>query len=52
MPTAVAVLIDAGITPEHPKRMHTPFFSAKFMGSGMGFPLVPGILRAHWGVSP
>ena len=38
-----------GIAPEHLEQIFDPFFSNKFMGRGMGLPLVLGILRAHKG---
>jgi len=38
-----------GIRKEDIERIFDPFFSAKFMGRGMGLPLVLGILRAHGG---
>lgn len=39
----------SGIAAEHMEKIFDPFFSNKFMGRGMGLPLVLGILRAHKG---
>jgi two-component system, sensor histidine kinase len=39
----------SGIAEEHLERIFDPFYSNKFMGRGMGLPLVLGILRAHKG---
>jgi len=36
----------AGIQPEDMERIFDPFFSRKFMGRGMGLPLVLGIVRS------
>jgi len=38
-----------GIRGEDIERIFDPFYSGKFMGRGMGLPLVLGILRAHGG---
>jgi len=39
----------SGIAEEHIEKIFDPFFSNKFMGRGMGLPMVLGILRAHKG---
>jgi two-component system, sensor histidine kinase len=39
----------SGIAEEHMEKIFDPFYSNKFMGRGMGLPLVLGILRAHKG---
>lgn len=38
-----------GIRPEDMERIFDPFFSHKFLGRGMGLPLVLGIVRSHDG---
>ncbi len=38
-----------GIRPDDMERIFDPFFSRKFLGRGMGLPLVLGIVRAHDG---
>jgi PAS domain S-box-containing protein len=38
-----------GIAEEHLEKIFDPFFSNKFLGRGLGLPLVLGILRSHQG---